>query len=141
MINATLNYTATSADEFLSIVQELRAMGGVNLSTNVTPVNPGVVIKKPMGPLETLYVTTTGKSMRCQPGLDREKVAAERLRSIGKPITLGEASKIYQQDESSNSMELPDGDVFGSLGDDDDDDDNEGSRVYVVPDNEDENPY
>lgn len=136
MINATLNYTATSADEFLSIVQELRAMGGVNLSTNVTPVNPSAVIKKPMGPLETLYVTTTGKSMRCQPGLDREKVAAERLRSIGKPITSGEPSRIYQQDEPSNSVDLPEDDVFGSLGHDD-----EGYVVYTAPDNEDENPY
>lgn len=140
MITATVSYTAQSAEEFLYIIEKLGSMKGANAPI-VAQINPGVAApRNVMGPLETAYVRLTNKSMRVRPGLDREKVAQERL------INIGENPNKYLSSETEDDTDevtaiapsdIPDDDVFGSLGTVDNDDD-DGSVVYIAPSDEDQ---
>jgi hypothetical protein len=140
MITATVSYTAQSAEEFLYIIEKLGSMKGANAPV-VAQINPGVVApRNAMGPLETAYVRLTNKSMRVRPGLDREKVAQERLINIGENPNKYLSSKTEDDTDEVTAIapsDIPDDDVFGSLGTVDNDDD-DGSVVYIAPSDEDQ---
>lgn len=144
MITATVSYTAQSAEEFISIIEKLGAMKGVNAPV-VAQISPGVAApRSAMGPLETAYVRLTNKSMRVRPGFDRETVARDRLLAIGEnPNKFLAVKQEVSQDYDDTEFEgvaasIPDDNVFGSLGDiEDDDQEDDGSVVYIAPSEED----
>ena len=120
----TLSYQAKDPDEFVSLINWLKEQSIPTVSSVIPPVKQVTGVKV-MGPLETLYVEKTGKSMRASPGLDREEVAKERLAAIGVSLN---TINIVKQPEAS--LEPDDGSVLGAFGDIDDED----SVYYVAPD-------
>lgn len=141
--SVSLSYTAKDSTEFLYLVNSLNSLG-VSVNTNVSQPQSKVVttaMVKQMGPLESYYIKTTGKSMRASPGLDREEVARERLVSIGVNLATiiaikndnSETSQITNDVNVSNGS----GSVFGAF----DDISDEESTNNPVSDEFDENVH
>ena len=121
----TLSYQAKDPDEFVSLINWLKEQSIPTVSSVIPPVKQVTGVKV-MGPLETLYVEKTGKSMRASPGFDREEVAKERLAAIGVSLnTINTVKKPETSFEPNN-----DSSVLGAFGDINDED----SVYYVAPD-------
>ena len=120
-MNITLSYQAKDPDEFIHLINWLKQQSIPTVSSVIPPVKQvtgvgPVYLTKQMGPLETLYVEKTGKSMRASPGFDREEVAKKRLADIGVNV-----NTINTVNKSEVSLE-PDNDssVLGAFDDIDD---------------------
>ena len=114
-MNITLSYQAKDPDEFIHLINWLKQQS-IPTVLSVTPPVKQVTGIKQMGPLETLYVEKTGKSMRASPGFDREEVAKERLAAIGVNVnTINTVNKSEVSVEPNN-----DSSVLGAFDDIDD---------------------
>lgn len=125
--SVSLSYTAKDASEFMDLVNSLKSLG-LSVNTNVSQPKSIAVIAKQMGPLESYYIKTTGKSMRASPGLDREEVARERLIAIGVNLATIIAVKNATQDSTQDGSSQDSGNVFGALDDIDEDDTESGGN-------------